>query len=63
MTTHHHVISDVDDEALPIGMHSLSFRYAVQFNKRHGMKGHVLELVTTQCGSKTTPIFSRPTAT
>ncbi len=42
MTTHYHVIVDVDDDALPIGMHSLNFRHAVQFNKRHGMKGHVL---------------------
>jgi putative transposase len=42
MTTHYHVIFDVDNDALPIGMHSLNFRHAVQFNKRHGMKGHVL---------------------
>jgi REP element-mobilizing transposase RayT len=42
MTTHYHVILDVDNDALPIGMHSLNFRHAVQFNKRHGMKGHVL---------------------
>jgi putative transposase len=42
MTTHYHVIFDVDNDALPIGMHSLNFRYAVQFNKRHRMKGHVL---------------------
>jgi hypothetical protein len=42
MTTHYHVVLDVDDEALPIGMHSLNFRYAVEFNRRHRMKGHVL---------------------
>jgi putative transposase len=42
MTTHYHVIFDVDNDALPIGMHALNFRYAVQFNKRHRMKGHVL---------------------
>jgi putative transposase len=42
MTTHYHVIFDVEDDALPIGMHALNFRYAVQFNKRHCMKGHVL---------------------
>jgi hypothetical protein len=29
-------------DALPIGMHSLNFRHAVEFNRRHGMKGHVL---------------------
>ena len=42
MTTHYHAIFDVDEDALPIGMHALNFRYAVQFNKRHRMKGHVL---------------------
>jgi REP element-mobilizing transposase RayT len=42
LTTHCHVIFDVEDNALPIGMHALNFRYAVQFNKRHRMKGHVL---------------------
>jgi putative transposase len=42
MTTHYHLILDVADDALPIGMHALNFRHAVQFNKRHGMKGHVL---------------------
>jgi putative transposase len=42
LTTHYHLIVDVDDDALPIGMHSLNFRHAVEFNRRHGMKGHVL---------------------
>jgi hypothetical protein len=42
MTTHFHLVLDVDDDALPIGMHALNFRHAVQFNKRHGMKGHML---------------------
>jgi len=42
LTTHYHLIIDVDDDALPIGMHSLNFRHAVEFNRRHGMKGHVL---------------------
>jgi putative transposase len=42
MTTHYHLIFDVDDGALPIGMHSLNFRYASEFNRRHRMKGHVL---------------------
>jgi putative transposase len=42
MTTHYHVMVDVPDDALPIGMHSLNFRHAVKFNVRHRMKGHVL---------------------
>jgi REP element-mobilizing transposase RayT len=42
MTTHYHLVLDVDDDALPFGMHALNFRYAVEFNRRHGMKGHVL---------------------
>jgi hypothetical protein len=40
--THYHLVLDVGDGALPVGMHSLNFRHAVAFNKRHGMKGHVL---------------------
>src|SRR5207302_6377684 len=27
--------------ALPVGMQSLNFRYSVDFNQRHGMRGHV----------------------
>lgn len=42
MTTHYHMVLRVKSGALPIGMHSLDFRYAMQFNRRHGMKGHVL---------------------
>jgi REP-associated tyrosine transposase len=42
MGTHYHLILDVDADALARGMHSLNFRYAISFNKRHGMKGHVL---------------------
>jgi len=41
MTTHHHLILDVERGALAKGMHSLSFRYASYFNQRHAMKGHV----------------------
>jgi putative transposase len=40
MTSHYHLVLRVDDGALPTGMHSLNFRYARQFNGRHGMKGH-----------------------
>ena len=42
MDTHYHLLLEVDDDALPLGMHSLNFRYAVQFNGRHSMKGHVM---------------------
>jgi putative transposase len=41
MTTHHHLIIEVPEHGLPIGMHSLNFRYASTFNSRHSMKGHV----------------------
>jgi len=42
MTTHYHLVLAVNSDALPLGMHALNFRHAAQFNKRHGMKGHVL---------------------
>jgi putative transposase len=42
MDTHYHLLLEVDDGALPRGMHSLNFRYAMQFNVRHSMKGHVM---------------------
>ena len=42
MDTHYHLLLEVDDGALPRGMHSLNFRYAGQFNDRHAMKGHVM---------------------
>ena len=41
MGTHYHLILEVADKALPVGMQSLNFRYAVDFNQRHGMRGHV----------------------
>jgi putative transposase len=41
MTTHYHLLLEVDDGALPIGMHSLNFRFAVGFNARHRARGHV----------------------
>jgi REP-associated tyrosine transposase len=41
MRSHYHLILVVDDNALPVGMHSLNFRYACAFNSRHGSKGHV----------------------
>lgn len=42
MTTHYHVILEVDDEALPRGMHRLNFRYASWFNSEYGFRGHVM---------------------
>lgn len=42
MSTHYHLVLEVEDGALPIGMHALNFRFAAQFNNRHRMKGHVL---------------------
>jgi hypothetical protein len=41
MRTHYHLLLDVGDGALPTGMQSLNFRYAVSFNQRYGMRGHV----------------------
>jgi putative transposase len=41
MRTHYHLMLEVDDGALPTGMQSLNFRYAVNFNQRHAMRGHV----------------------
>jgi REP element-mobilizing transposase RayT len=41
MTTHHHLIIEVPDQGLQVGMHHLNFMYAVHFNRRHTMKGHV----------------------
>jgi len=41
MTTHYHLIVDVDDGVLPVAMHRLNLGYARAFNVRHGMKGHV----------------------
>ena len=41
MRTHYHLMLDVSDGALPRGMQSLNFRYAINFNQRHAMRGHV----------------------
>lgn len=41
MGSHYHLIVAVEDGMLPRGMHALNFRYALQFNGRHRMKGHV----------------------
>jgi putative transposase len=41
MTNHKHLLLEVDDGALPVGMQELNFRYAAGFNARHGTRGHV----------------------
>jgi REP element-mobilizing transposase RayT len=41
MDTHFHLLVAVEDFMLPRGMHALNFRYAMHFNNRHRMKGHV----------------------
>ena len=41
MTTHYHLMVEVDDDMLPGAMHRLNLGYALAFNKRHGRKGHV----------------------
>jgi len=43
MTTHVHLMLEVGAGALPIGMHTVNFRYAAAFNRRHHTRGHVLE--------------------
>jgi putative transposase len=41
MATHYHLIVEVDEGALPATMHSLNLPYAIQYNRRHGLRGHV----------------------
>ena len=43
MTTHFHLLVDVEEGVLPPAMQQLNFRYACAFNARHGTRGHVLE--------------------
>jgi hypothetical protein len=41
MTTHYHVLVDVNDNALQPGMHNLNGPYAQRFNARHKRSGHL----------------------
>jgi REP-associated tyrosine transposase len=41
LTTHYHLLVEVEAGVLSDGMHALNFRYASYFNNRHRMKGHV----------------------
>ena len=41
MTTHYHLLLDVKDNALQLGMHNLNGPYAQRFNARHKRSGHL----------------------
>ena len=41
MTSHYHLIVDVQDGALPTAMHSLNLPYVRNFNRRYGLRGHL----------------------
>jgi putative transposase len=41
LTTHDHLILEVRQGELPVGMQELNFRYASGYNARHGLRGHV----------------------
>ena len=41
MPNHYHLILEVDDDALPVGMQRLNCAYARGFNRRYRLRGHV----------------------
>jgi REP element-mobilizing transposase RayT len=41
MTTHYHLLLDVDTNTLQAGMQRINGQYAQEFNKRHGRSGHL----------------------
>ena len=41
MTTHYHLIVNVEEGVLPKAMHAVNLGYARGFNKRHALRGHV----------------------
>jgi hypothetical protein len=41
MRTHYHLILEVAEGRLPVAMQALNHAYALHFNRRHGMRGHV----------------------
>jgi REP element-mobilizing transposase RayT len=41
MRTHYHLVLEVNDGVLPVAMQSLNHAYALHFNRRHGLRGHV----------------------
>jgi REP-associated tyrosine transposase len=42
MTTHVHLVVDIPDESLPLGMHYLTSQYGRDFNARHGRIGYLV---------------------
>jgi len=42
MRSHYHLIVRVDHGLLPVAMHALNLPYAKHYNRRHGLRGHVL---------------------
>jgi putative transposase len=43
MGTHYHLLLDAPRERLSEGMHRLNGVYALRFNRRYGLKGHLFE--------------------
>jgi putative transposase len=43
LTNHYHLIVETFDESLSDGMQRLNFRHAVGFNRRHKLRGHVVD--------------------
>jgi putative transposase len=41
MTSHYHLIVAVEEKALPRAMHGLNLPYALHYNRRNGLRGHV----------------------
>ena len=39
MTTHYHLLVEVDDGALPVAMHRLNLAYVRGFNRRYSLRG------------------------
>jgi putative transposase len=42
MTSHYHLILQVDEGVLPAAMHLVNRRYARHFNRAYGLRGHAL---------------------
>src|SRR5947209_11387685 len=40
MSSHYHLLLQVENNVLPRAMQSLNWRYAMSYNARHAMKGH-----------------------
>lgn len=42
MTTHYHLMVEVDDGVLPRAMHAINLAYSLQHNRRYALRGRVL---------------------